>query len=115
MYAYTMSQHAQYRSAQRNLSNDDIHFILLHGKYEHRAGVLFCQLHRKDIPNDTPGNHRHRQLIGTTVVLCRCGGYVVTVYREEKAFHKDNCKTPYDRQIDQQLKNCPCCHASDAA
>ena len=114
MYAYTLSQHAQYRSAQRNLSNEDILFILTYGEREHRAGVIFCQLHRKNIPTETPGNHRHRQLVGTTVVLCRCDNYVVTLYREGKAFHRDSRKARFNRN-DTQPQCCPCCHTIHAA
>ncbi len=109
MYTYTLSQHAKHRSAQRNLSKEDIHFVLTHGEHEHGAGVIFCQLHRKNIPNDTPGNHRYRQLVGTTLVLCTCGEFVVTLYRQSKAFHKDKCKAHYNRQGGQS-STCPCCH-----
>ena len=108
MQPYFMSQHAQYRSAQRNLSKKDIQFILTNGKRQRGAGVIFCQLHHKNIPNDTPGNHRYRQLVGTTLVLCRCGEFVVTVYREDKAFHKDQCKARYNHNIDQAY-SCPNC------
>jgi hypothetical protein len=96
------------------MSDEDIRFVLTHGEYEPRAGVLFCQLHRKNVPEDTPGNHRHWQLVGTTIVLCTCGVYVVTLYRQAKAFRRDKRKTRYNRN-EGQLETCPCCRAIYAA
>jgi hypothetical protein len=107
MYPYTLSSHARHRSAQRNLSDEDIDFIVQHGQHVHRTGVIFCQLRHKDLPTQIPGNHRYRQLVGTTVVLCRCGHYIVTLYREAKAFHRDRCKRKYNIQATQDM--CPCC------
>ncbi|MBZ0297228.1 MAG: DUF4258 domain-containing protein [Anaerolineae bacterium] len=95
MLNLNLSDHAQQRSAQRNLSNEDIAFVIRHGDRVHRTGVIFCQLRSRNIPDKTPGNHRWRQLIGTTVVLCKCGGCVVTVYREERAFQRDCRKAKY--------------------
>lgn len=95
MMDFTLSSHALERSAQRNISDDDIDFILTHGVKLHRTGVIFCQLRHKNLPEDLPGNHRARQLVGTTLVLCKCGQYIVTVYREERAFHRDKRKAKY--------------------
>lgn len=102
MRSFNLSEHAQQRSAQRNLSNEDIAFVVRHGDRVHRTGVIFCQMRHHNLPDKTPGNHRWRQLIGTTVVLCRCGGCVVTLYREERAFQRDCRKSKY------ALKNGDC-------
>lgn len=106
MQDITLSTHALHRSAQRNITVEDITSIVQTGHRLRRTGVIFCQLRRKDIPTDTPGNHRYWQLVGTTVVLCRCGRYVITVYREERAFHRDACKAKYGLTQNEQ---CPCC------
>ncbi len=102
-----LSNHASTRSAQRNLSDDDIAFIIYNGSRVYRTGVIFCQLRQKDIPPDTPGNHRHRQLVGTTVVLCTCGHYVITLYRAEKAFQRDSRKRKYCLRT--HYGTCPVC------
>jgi len=112
MQDIALSSHALHRSAQRNITEEDITFIILSGHRLRRTGVIFCQLRRKDIPDGTPGNHRYWQLVGTTVVLCRCGRYVITVYREERAFHRDACKSKYRLPQDEQ---CPCCSHIRAA
>ena len=107
MLNFLLSNHATQRSAQRNLSDDDIAFILQQGRRVHRTGVIFCQLRDKDIPDDTPGNHRHRQLVGTTVVLSKCGHYIITVYRNPKAFHRDSRKNKYIDPL-VECTGCPC-------
>lgn len=103
----SLSGHALHRSAQRNISHEDIEFIIQNGDRLHRTGVIFCQLRHRNIPDDMPGNHRGWQLVGTTVVLCKCGLYVVTIYREEKAFHRDSRKAKYNHSPENTT--CPCC------
>ncbi len=110
MEVFLLSNHAQRRSAQRNLSKRDIDYIIKNGERVHRTGVIFCQLRTKDIPDKTPGNDRSRQLIGTTLVLCKCGRYVVTLYRQEKAFQRDCRKSKYG--LDTSYRTCPSCGCS---
>lgn len=98
MECIVLSDHARQRSAQRNLSPEDIQFVVRHGERVHRTGVIFCQLREKDVPDKTPGNHRWWQLVGTTVVLCKCGQFVVTLYREKRAFQRDCRKTKYSQK-----------------
>jgi len=105
---FELSDHAARRAAQRNVSPDEIAFLLKHGRFLHNTGVIFCQLRRKDVPDDLPGNHRYRRLVGSTLVLCRCGHFVVTLYREAKAFHHDNCKTRYNQKPETYI-SCPYC------
>src|SRR5215468_6270895 len=90
-----LSEHAIQRSAQRNVSFEEIAFIIENGRLMRNAGVNFRQLREKDLPDTLPRNHGYRRLIGTTVVLCKCGLFVVTLYREEEAFRKDRRKTKY--------------------
>ena len=110
MNDFSMSSHALQRSAQRNISEHDIAFILTYGKRIRNTGVIFCQLRHKDLPDDLPGNHRYRQIVGTTIVLCRCGHYVVTIYREERAFHRDMRKAKYC--LKEHYVGCPTCLAA---
>src|SRR5215813_7977751 len=91
-----LSEHALQRSAQRNVSLDEIAFIIEHGKLMRNAGVSFRQLREKDWPDTLPRNHYYRRLIGTTIVLCKCGSFVVTLYREEEAFRRDQRKARYN-------------------
>lgn len=89
-----LSDHAVARSYEWNLSYDDIQFVVHHAKRLHRAGVIFCQLHDKDIPDTLAPSHRSWRLAGTTVLLCsHCGQCVITVYRNQRAFHEDRQKS----------------------
>jgi hypothetical protein len=106
---FKLSDHAARRAAQRNLSHEEIDFLLEHGHFMHNTGVIFCQLRQKDVPDDLPGNHRFRRLVGSTAVLCKCGYYVVTLYREQRAFRGDSLKTRYSLR-GERLTNCPYCN-----
>lgn len=105
---FELSDHAVRRAAQRNLRQDEIDFMIANGSFHRNTGVIFCQLRAKDLPDDLPANHRFRRLVGTTLVLCRCGYYVVTVYREARAFHDDLCKARYNNRAIQFMA-CPHC------
>jgi hypothetical protein len=94
-----LSDHAEIRAAQRNLSYDEICFILTNGKRVRRSGVIFYCLQRKQIPPELPGNHPYRRLVGTTVILSRDGSIVVTAYRNEEAYRHDRRKAKYERRI----------------
>lgn len=101
------SYHAQKRQDQRNLSDEDIYFILEHGRELHVAGGIFYQMLSKSIPKDLAPNDRRRKLVGSTVLVCKCGQFVITVYRNPTAFKKDNKKAKYDK-LD-TARTCPCC------
>lgn len=90
-----LSDHASLRCAQRNLDPEEIQFIVAHGKRLRRTGVIFCQLRRRDLPPDLPPSHPHCRLVGSTVVLSKDGQRVLTVYRNERAFHRDSRKRKY--------------------
>lgn len=107
MEGIALSGHAVERSAQRNISESDIDFVVANGHQIHRTGVIFCQLRKKNVPRSLPGNHRYRQLVGTTVVMCRCGHVIITVYREASAFQRDARKSKYNFNLD--IPPCPCC------
>jgi hypothetical protein len=108
-----LSHHARQRSAQRNLSLDEIVFVVEHGELLRNTGVIFREMRRKDMPSFIPANHPYQRLVGTTIVMCKCGHYVVTLYRKAEAFHKNRRKTKYSRH--EQHECCPYCSAVDVA
>lgn len=91
-----LSDHAAERSAQRNVSGEEIRFIVKHGKRVHRTGVIYCQMLKKRMP-DLPASHPYWRLVGTTVLLSN-DDEVITVYRGENAFKADRRKAKYDRR-----------------
>lgn len=92
---FALTDHANLRSAQRNMSDDEIEFILKHGNRLRRTGVIFCQLRKVDLPTSLSGNHRMRRLVGSTVVLSKCATQVLTMYRDDRAFNRDSRKTKF--------------------
>lgn len=107
-----LSDHAEWRCAQRNLSYADVEFVCRYGKQRRNAGVIFCQMWDKYMPKHIPANNTFCRLAGTTVVLCRCGHFVITVYRNGEAFHEDIKKSKYCRH---QEASCPYCRQAQAA
>jgi hypothetical protein len=102
-----LSSHAQQRALQWNVSHDEILFIVENAHRMHNAGVIFCQLQRRSLPHNLPGNAEYWRLVGTTVLLCsRCRSGVVTLYRGPKAFHDDRKKSKYCLHM---MAQCPCC------
>lgn len=102
-----LSRHAQLRAQQWNVSWEEVLFIVEHAHRVHNAGVIFCQLLRRSMPIDLPGNDAYWRLVGTTVLLCSsCRSGVVTLYRAPKAFHEDRKKSKYCLHTAAQ---CPCC------
>lgn len=101
-----LSDHAAQRSLEWNVSFDEIAFVVEHADRLHRAGVIFCQMRKKNMPEHISGNHPYWKLVGTSVLLCRkCRQGVMTVYREEKAFLEDRKKAKYCRR----RNRCPVC------
>lgn len=90
--------HALNRRAQRNLSHDDIAFVLRYGRRYHCAGVLHVCLGRRDIPGDRELMRRYGRLEGTTLVLKpTCDGLVlVTAYRNRRSFKHVRAKRKYE-------------------
>lgn len=93
-----LSHHALEQARRRQISEADIIFVLEHAKEERRTGVIFFQLYQKNLPSDLPQNDRRRKLEGTTVMTCKCGQFVITVYKNSEAFKQDRKKAKYDCQ-----------------
>ncbi|MFN8472511.1 MAG: DUF4258 domain-containing protein [Anaerolineae bacterium] len=79
-----LTAHAVQRMAQRNLSQDDVQFVLRYGQQLHRAGALFVYLRGKDIPKPERRNTSISRLEGTAIVLSSDGEIVATVYRNRE-------------------------------
>jgi hypothetical protein len=92
------TEHCAIRRQQRNISDTDLQFILDYGKRQRRAGVVFCQFRAESIPIDQRRDADITRLEGATVVLCKAGRCVITVYRNRAAFRKDQKKAKYDNR-----------------
>lgn len=79
---FTPTYHAQLRMAQRNISQDDVAFVLEHGQCIHRAGAIFFYLRRRDIAKRFWDHYA--RLEGTAVVVTRRTGQILTIYRNRE-------------------------------
>ena len=76
-----LSEHTQLRMAQRNLSLDDVQYVMEYAQKLHKAGALIFYLRKKDIPTWDQPNARIARLAGTAVVVTRDGRLVMTTWR----------------------------------
>jgi len=89
--------HIDLRACQRNFSMNDLEFIIRYGHRIRRTGVIYCQMRRKDMPQDIPPNDPRQRLIGSTVILDKDARAVITAYRNPEAFKRDRRKAKYAR------------------
>jgi hypothetical protein len=94
-----ISHHAQHRQARRNISVDDIHFVLANGQRLYCAGAMHVFLGRRDLPGERHTYQRYARLEGTVLVLRDRGSHLVliTVYRDRQGLRAIKAKAPYDR------------------
>jgi hypothetical protein len=92
--------HALHRQAQRNLSDDDVQFVLRNGRRVHCAGALHVFLGGRDIPADKELARRYARLEGTVLVLAHTadGLALVTAYRNRRGLKAVRAKAKYDRR-----------------
>ena len=79
---YVPSFHAKKRMAQRNVSSEDIDFVLDHGQRLYKAGAIFCFLGKCNIPKKW--RRRFERLEGTMLVLSNESDTLITVYRNRQ-------------------------------
>jgi len=80
--AVELSNHAVTRMAQRNLSAEDVEYVIQFGCRVRSGGALHYFLRYNDIPKSD--RKRVRRLEGTTVLMDRSGQYIITVYRNRR-------------------------------
>lgn len=81
----SITNHAARRLAQRNLDNDDVCYVAIHGRVHRAAHALFIHLGRRDIPAEDLRVDRIRRLEGTILVLdAREGSVLATAYRNRR-------------------------------
>lgn len=92
-----LSYHSIQRAAQRNLSPEDLQYVMTHAQRFHRAGGQFCFLRACDIPNQDRPDGKKMRLVGTAVVLSKDGREIITVWRNrKKGLKRIKRKVKYD-------------------
>ena len=94
-----LTQHAVLRMAQRNLSFDDLEYVLEHGERVHKTGVTMYILRKRDILQNDRKKSEITRLEGTVVLtgFSQDGNLeVITLYRNKSASRMLRCKEKYD-------------------
>lgn len=96
----TISRHANTRSAQRNLRQEDLDYVLAHGSRLRRTGVIFVYLRKRDIPTLDLRTQRAR-LEGTVIILGYDGGIVTAYHSRDKraGYHLIRAKAKFRRPM----------------
>ncbi len=103
---FVTTDHAEQRMAQRNLSLDDVLFVLKYGKCYHRAGAMFFYLRGKDIPQRNQRDKRISKLEGATVILSRDAPAILTVYRNrDRGLRHIKRKAKYSQSAEMPMAN----------
>lgn len=80
----SMTAHAIKRASQRNISPEDIEYVLQYGSKIHNAGACFYYLGGKDIPAEDRQEDEITRLEGTILVLDPEQSSIVTIYRNRE-------------------------------
>ena len=79
-----LSKHAQRRSAQSNLCEQDVDLVCRYGVLERRTGVRFYFVRRREVDRYRAVEPRLDKLDGIVMVMSP-DGVVITFYRNSKA------------------------------
>lgn len=102
-----LSNHARIQARRRNFSDEDIYFIVKNARAKRATGAIFFQMYKKDMPDDIAPNDRRQNLVGATVLTCKCKKFVITMYKNPNAFKRDSKKKKYDCR--NSIQSCPYC------
>ncbi|MEN9937396.1 MAG: hypothetical protein RLZZ387_3975 [Chloroflexota bacterium] len=99
-----LTHHARTRQAQRNVSDEDMAFVLEYGRGIRSGGVLHVFLGRRDMPRDLERYRRYAHLEGVVLVVNDTGDapVLLTVYRNRAGLKDIRCKARYECTADRQ-------------
>jgi hypothetical protein len=80
---FNLSDHAELRMAQRNVSWHDVQFVLQYGQRYRKTGIIHVFLGARDIPHDL--HREYARLEGTTILVNQDTDTIITVYRDRES------------------------------
>jgi hypothetical protein len=91
--------HARIRQAQRNVSDENLAFVLDYGRRIRSGGALHIFLGRRDLPRDPELRRWHAHLEGVVLVVDDTGDapVLLTVYRNRAGLKDIRRKAKYQR------------------
>ena len=78
---YVLTDHALTRAAQRNLSSEDLQYVLCHGRAYYVADSVTFFLGRRDIPKADRADDTILRLEGTAVITASQQAVIITTWR----------------------------------
>ena len=87
--------------AQRNVSRNDLEYVLEHGKRINATGIMAYMLRKRDIPDDDRNRSEITRLEGTVVLtgFTQNGDLeIITTYRNKSVFKVFRTKAKYDNR-----------------
>ena len=85
---FQFSSHSALRAAQRNLTEQEICYVVDYGETFHRSGAVIYFLRQRDIPLADRRDEEIVRLAGTAVVLSSDDRVLVTVWRNKRSGRK---------------------------
>lgn len=85
------------RGAQSNLRLQDCELVRRYGVLEHRSGVRFYVLRRRDVERFRDAEPRLQKLHDVVVVVACDDNTIITIYRNAKALKKIRRKSKLQR------------------
>ncbi|MEK6531077.1 MAG: DUF4258 domain-containing protein [Deltaproteobacteria bacterium] len=79
----SFSKHALQRASQRNITWDNVNFIMRFGREIHNGGALFVFLGKHDIPYEYQRDDRFAKLEGSTLLISDDGKCLITTYKNK--------------------------------
>ena len=80
-----LNVHALLRSAQRNVSDAEMQYVVKHGERFRKAGALIYYLRRCDVPDEDQNDDEWMRLVGTAIILSKDGRRVITIWRNRRS------------------------------
>jgi hypothetical protein len=80
-----LSKHARQREAQSNLSDFDLELVRKYGVLEHRTGVRFYFVGRREVERHRHAEPRLAKLHDIVLIVSSDDRMVITVYRNRNA------------------------------
>ena len=93
-----ISKHAEIRSQQRGICEEQLEIVLDYGTRIYNGGALFCFMSAKDVPGHLSGNVKEH-VQGITLIINPGTEDIVTVYKNKQALKAIKRKMKYQRRI----------------
>lgn len=83
-----LTGHGRQRGAQSNLCVDDLDLVRRYGVLEHRTGVRFYFVRKREVERYRDDEPRLERLLGVVLVVSQDDRMVITVYRNQRALRE---------------------------